>query len=224
MPGRVSWASIHDGGRVSNHFGRAYSERPKKLPPKWHYSPAWTWSAASKTLLREFSHPVLRSWEDVFFLFPQGKKAVLVCEACDSWSHFCPDTAQRARRPDSSGHRCVWRHWVNHKEIPETFKRNFNLTSPPHLRRSTSTHLSEAKEGLHIYWQKLAFSLMVSWIQGNYGKDWWKSFNSCYGDSMMAARLKMSFINHHRARECDNEWVNYTSIWGWYYPSATLIN
>lgn len=84
-------------------FGRAYSERPKKLPPKWHYSPAWTWLAASKTLLQD-SHPVLRSWEGVFFLFPQGKKAVLVCETCDSWSHFCPDTAQRARRPDSSGH------------------------------------------------------------------------------------------------------------------------
>lgn len=63
-----------------------------------------------------------------------------------------------------------WRHWVTCKEIPTTFKGNFNLTSPAHLCRSNSTHLSEAKLGLHIYWQRLAFSLMVSWIQGNYGR------------------------------------------------------
>lgn len=106
--------------------------------------------------------------------------------------------------------------------VPETFKSISNFTSPAHICRLNSTHLSEAKGGLHIYWQKSAFSLMVSWTEGNYGKGW--QFNSYYGDSIMTARLKISFIYHHWAREHDNEWVNYTSIWGWYYPSAALIN
>ena len=160
----------------------------------------------------------------MFFSFPQDKKAVLVRETY-VWQLMTFLSWHREKEPgDQTVQDRTFLEALGESQIPETFTGNFNLMSLAHLCRSNSTHLSEAKEGLHIYWQKLAFSLMVSWIQGNYGKDWWKSFNSCYGDSMMAARLKMSFINRHRAREHDNEWVNYTSIWGWYYPSAVLIN
>lgn len=75
------------------------SERPKKLLPKWHYVPARPWSAANKTLLKQFAQSVLR--------------------------------------------------------VSNVFSRDFqkkisDFTSPAHLCRSNSTHLSEAKGGLPI--------------------------------------------------------------------------
>lgn len=173
FPGQY-FLGIHSWqGHVSNGLGRAYSKRPNKLFPNWHYIPARTWSAANKTRLKQFAHPVLRAWQGVFQRLSKG-----------------------------------------------------SLISPALLIFAGQTLLTYLKPRgrLHIYWQKSAFSLIVSCTEGNYDKDWWKSFNSYCGDSIMTARLKMSFINHHRAREHDNEWVNYTSIWGWYYPSAALIN
>lgn len=160
------------------------------------------------------------------FYFPQDKKAHLwkmwQLIMFLSWRGAkSQETRQLKAQGVSGGPRRAG--WVAMK--CQRFSKGTQL-SPALLIFTGQTPLTclKPRRASHIYCQKLAFSLMVSWIQGNYGKDWWKSFNSCYGDSMMAARLKMSFINRHRAREHDNEWVNYTSIRGWYYPSAALIN
>lgn len=114
--------------------------------------------------------------------------------------------------------------WGPKKVCSRDFQKDLQFYQPCSLIFAGQTLLTCLKpRGASIFiGKKSAFSLMVSWTEGNYGKAWW--FNSYYGNSIMTARLKMSFMNCHKAGEHDNERVNYPSIWGWYYPSATLIN